>query len=258
MLRYILTHRAAPLGYNDAQAFAHRAKVSAYLKVQLTQDKAGSSTAEKLSWAGLYDLIDEAQDDISSRTFADPEDSSHPVTNVPLPGGTGSFKVTLAATVGGAKHSTFMDIVKGVVSIASGSPFQALFPIPSATLGLVTQVESLVNLAINTFSPATRMQYWMNASPRTLVVASGAAASDRSIRLPAGSSYLVVAPVGDNSAISTALLAIADKHAVEVDPNSGQLLARDGNGAVVSPSPFADILYTTLYATVTASAKAVK
>src|SRR5215469_8996668 len=84
--RYLNAPDAA-VGSNDKTQFKDRGKPTAYIKVQVVQDKATGSATKPLTWAALYPVIDNPNDDITSHTFEDPV-SGDPVDNVPIPGGT--------------------------------------------------------------------------------------------------------------------------------------------------------------------------
>ena len=242
-------------GQTNQTKFRGNGKPTAYLKVQLIQDTADENASKPLTWAALYPIIDNSNDDIGGPngmvifSTGGTAVSGDPVVNVPLPGGSATLNVTLTAIVGGAKKSSLANIIDKVLGVAGSTSGKALFPIPQADIALAGNIESLLNFASTSFAPETKQQFWFANSDEPVRV-TGAVANDGSLLLPQGSVNLVATQPGDNNSIVSQIDTIAATagNTFELDSNGG-LIARN-NGAVVNPNPFKSFIYATFTATV--------
>jgi hypothetical protein len=244
----------AAVGSNGQTQFRGQGKPSAYLKAQLDQSKAGSST-KPLSYAALYPIIDNPNDDIGSVAFGDPT-TGDPLSGVPLPGGTGAFHTPVTAIVGGSKpKSSLLNIISGVIGLAGGTAAKALFPIPGADLALASNIEALLGGVSTTFAPETKQQYWID--DRAIAVAANQAAAQQAdsdvLQLPLGTTLFVMFQLGENDGIEQGIKQIAATQGFTFDIDRGGNLIAMSQGAIVSPNPFANYLYVTYRAIVQAS-----
>lgn len=238
-------------GSNSKTQFLGQGKPSAYLKTELAQVRAGTST-KPLSYAALYPIVDRPNDDISSVFFDDPT-SGDPIVEVPLPGGEGQFRSPITAVVGGQKpKSSLLNIITQVIGLAGGTAAKALFPIPGADLAVVSNIEALLNGATTAFAPETLQQYWIDNAPIAVAAnqAAIATADADTLQLPLGTTTFAVFPIGEDDSIASAVAAIAARagFTFDVDPG-GTLIASQGD-AICDPNPFADFIYVTYKATV--------
>jgi hypothetical protein len=246
--RYLNAPDAA-VGSNSKTQFKGQGKPNAYLKVQVTQDQAGASTTEPMTWAAMYPITDSPNDDIGSKYFGDPV-SGDPVQKVPIPGGTGRIFTPLTAVVGGPETRPFLNIIGQVLGIATGTAGKALFPIPSADIALASNVENLLNLASSTFARTTKQQYWINPNGTPITVSSTSVGQPDAINFASGTTFMAAFPTGDNDVCLSALSDIISNQSYVFDVDrGGQLVALHG-GSVVTPNPFANLIYATFRVTV--------
>jgi hypothetical protein len=242
---------AQAVGSNNQTKFAGQGKPSAYLKVQIDQAKAGTSL-KPLSYAALYPIVNSPNDDIGSVVFGDPA-SGDPLSDVPLPGGSGSFHTPITATVGGAKpKSSLLNIISQVVDLAGGAAASTLFPIPGADLTIAKSIESLINSGTTAFAPETKQQYWIDDSAIPLAANQAAAqqADSDTLQLPSGTTLFAVFQLGDNDAIETGIKTIAATPGYAFDIDRGGHLIATAQGAPVAPNPFDNYVYVTYRAIV--------
>lgn len=239
------------IGTNNGDRFQGQGKPTAYLKVQVTQTQAAANNNKPVTWAALYPLIDNWDDDITNRDFQDPVQGD-PIQAVPIPRGAATLQTPLTAVVGGPKQTTLLGIIKSVLGLAASMSGKALFPIPQADLTLASTVEDLLNLAANAFAPGTKQQYWINDGQKAIATSSAAPTDSDTLQLPLGSSKLVAFPtMKDDAALNALATILQANYNISTDPN-GTLIASK-NSAPVSPSPFANLIYVTFYANVTES-----
>ena len=244
-------------GQTDQTKFIGNGKPTAYLKVQVIQDAGPDAATKPLTWAALYPIIDGPNDDIGSKSgkvvFAGAGGgniSGDPVANVPIPGGTATFNVTMTAIVGGPKQSSLANIIDKVLGVAGSTAGTALFPIPQADIALASNLESLLNLASSAFAKETKQQFWFANADQPIRLTGSVEDDDGALLLPQGTITLVAFQPGDNDKIVSAVdaVAAAPGAAFELDSNGG-LIAR-ANGAVMDPNPFAHFIYATCKVTV--------
>jgi hypothetical protein len=238
-------------GSNNQTKFVGQGKPSAYLKVQLDQSKAGTSI-KPLSYAALYPIVNSPNDDIGSVVFGDPA-SGDPLSEVPLPGGAGSFHTPVTATVGGTKpKSSLLNIISQVVDLAGGAAASTLFPIPGADISIAKNIESLVSAGATAFAPETKQQYWIDDSAIPLAAnqATAQQADSNTLQLPAGTTYFAVFQLGDNDALEQAIKQIAATSGYTFSIDRGGHLIASAQGAPVNPNPFANYVYVTYRAVV--------
>jgi hypothetical protein len=238
----------AALGSTAQTKFDGNGKPNAYLKVQVTQDRAGSGAMKPLTWSAMYPVLDGANDDIANVFFDDPV-SGDPVQAVPLPGGTASLSTPLTAIVGGPRQSKLADILGKVLGVASSTSGKALFPIPAADVALASNVESLLNFGTTAFAPSTRQQFWLNQTSTPIRVTPPDGSGDDSLVLPKGSSFLVAFQDVDGGAVVSAVNHVAQDPTVSVQMNRGGQLSAVAKDGTVS-NPFANLIYVTFKATV--------
>jgi hypothetical protein len=246
--RYLNAPSAA-IGSNNQTKFEGNGKPNAYVKVQVDQNIAGTSSTKPLTWSAMYPIIDNPNDNIHSTYFDDPV-SGDPVEHVPIPGGTAKLRIPLTAVVGGQHPSTLLNIIDKVMGLATSTAGKTLFAIPAADIALATTVESLVNLASSAFAPDTKQQYWLNEVHTDVRLVD--AEADDSLELPLGTNFFVAFPTGGNGEIDAAVQQILAKtYALSLD-RGGTIIAKQ-NGAIVDPNPFANLIYVTFRVTVTAA-----
>jgi hypothetical protein len=239
------------LGANQQTQFLQQGKPSAYLKVQLDQDQAGTST-KPLTFAAMYPIVDNPNDDIGSVFFSDPA-ADAPIANVPLPGGTGQFRTAIAAIVGGTRpKSSLTNIIGEVLNFAGGPGVTALFPVPAADLVLASNVEALLAGAATAFAPETKQQFWINnnAIPVAANAASAQNADSDTLQLVSGTNVFVVFPAGPGDAVENAVRTISAQPGTTFDVDRGGALRALKNGTPLDPNPFANLIYVTYRATV--------
>ncbi len=238
-------------GANDKTQFLAQGKPAAYLKAQLDQDRAGTST-KPLTYAAMYPLVNRPNDDIGSTFFTDPGPDG-PVQNVPLPGGSGKFRTPITAIVGGTKpKSSLFTIINQVMGLANVPAAKMLFPIPAADLALASTVESLINSAATAFAPETEQQYWINDAPIDVAAnqASARNADSDVLQLMGGTTVFAVFPTGDGGQIESTVRTIASQPGLTFNIDRGGALTATKGAALVSPNPFANLIYVTYQATV--------
>jgi hypothetical protein len=238
-------------GATPQTQFLQQGKPSAYLKVQLDQDRAGTST-RPLTFAALYPIVDNPNDDISSTFFSDPGQDA-PISNVPLPGGVGQFRTPVTAIVGGTRsQNSLLNIITQVIGFASGPSVTALFPIAAADLTLAANVEALLASAATAFAPETKQQYWINNSIIQIAAneASARNADSDVLQLASETTLFAVFPTGESDQVESAVKAICSQPGVTFDMDRGGALIALRNGSPVNPNPFADFVYITYRATV--------
>lgn len=236
------------LGSNDKTQFQGRGKPNAYLKVQVTQDRAGEGATKPLTWAASYPVLDGVDDDIGNVFFDDPV-SGDPVEGVPIPGGSAKLMSPLTAVVGGPKQSKLVDVLDKVLGLASSSAGKALFPIPAADITLATNVESLINLATTAFAPSTRQQFWLNKTATPIRLTKTSDPGDDSLMLPKGTTILVAFQDVDGNVVRNEVNHIASDPNRTIGVNrGGELIATAPDGTVTNP--FAQMIYVTYRATV--------
>jgi len=219
--------------------------------MQLDQVKAGTST-KPLTYAAIYPIVDNPDDDISDAFFAEPS-SEAPVQDVPLPGGSGQFRTPITAIVGGTKpKSSLLNIITQVIGLADGPVAKSLFPIPAADITLASNVESLLNSASTAFAPETKQQYWINNEPIQIAAnqASAKNADSDVLQLPIGTTFFAVFPTGEGDHVESAVKTICAQPGVTFDLDRAGALSALRNGTLMSPSPFANFIYITYRATV--------
>lgn len=235
------------IGSTSATQFGGRGKPNAYLKVQITQDRS-TGAARPSTWAAMYPVIDNPNDDIASKHFTDPLDGD-PIDEVPMPGGTGKLRVPLTAIVGGPSKHTLTTIIGQVLGFATGTAAKALFPIPQADVTLATNVEDLINFASSEFAPATAAQYWIDAADIVIALNSAAGAPADAVKLPSGTTFLVAVPLGPNDiSVNEFDKLLGMNYAVTLD-RDGAIVA-SASGSPLDPNPFANLIYVTFRVTV--------
>jgi len=232
---------AQALGSNANTQFLGRGKPNAYLKVQVTQDRAGDGAITPLTWSAIYPVLDGPQDDMSNKFFNDPV-SGDPVQNIPLPGGTAKLSTPLTAVVGGEKHSKLGDILGKVLGLANSAAGKALFPIPAVDVALAVNVESLINLATSAFAPDTKQQYWINDTATPVRLSGPPDPNDDALLLPKGTSFLIAFQDVDGGAVRSAVERIAAQPGVTIELNrGGELDVKAADGTITNP--FANLIY---------------
>jgi hypothetical protein len=166
--------RIRPKWFNaPAQIFNKQSKVQAFLRIRVAQDDPQAPMKSPLSWAGIYSLLTQQQENLNpSHSIGSDDEQQGSVDGIVLPNGTGQLGILLWAVIGPAAKTVWTiwnSTWQSLTSIANEQVNSAVLRVPAASLAAANQIEELLAQVVLAFDRKSTQQRWIDDdNPTTL------------------------------------------------------------------------------------------